>query len=233
VGHLITFPGSYQDAHGTEAVTWTMSTDPLHSWDLRTTIRGIPVRGGDWDCLEVSDYQAARRAGMSVTDEGDGPFGCRLSAELPCMVEARDGSRLASVVSVSIDLGSGGAGDAVRMSVEDDGVVHTASGDDFDQCMGRLAKLVTGRPLVCCRTCRWSSNFPHYQPTMGLACHRDAKPQVIAAWEIARRHAEMRAEGRTDPTLVSERKAAWQLPVAETVAEFYLCSQYEPRSSFG
>jgi len=229
VGHRITFPGSYQDAHGTESVEWSMSVDFLKGWDIRTTIRGIGVVGDDWDSLEVSDYLAARSAGMTATDEGYGPIDCRISGQLPCAVEA-DGERAPVTVDFTMDLDGDGCVDTMSTSMEVDGVVHTASGTYFSECLDHLARIIAGKSLVCCATCMWSGNFRYHQPTMRMLCRLGTEPQMTAFREISHRYAALPAAARRDrdsETRGEFLRARNRLPEGEAVTEFHLCPRYE------
>jgi hypothetical protein len=72
------FSGGYRDEAGYEAITWRVEGSrryKLPSLDVFTTVRGIGLRGGDFDGLEPVDPPAVAGSCRS-TRPGSSPAAC-------------------------------------------------------------------------------------------------------------------------------------------------------------
>ena len=88
-------------------ITWRVEGSrryKLPSLDFRTTIRGINLRGVDFDSLEPVDPSAA--AGKLPLNQAGELTDCVLSGDLPCTI-AVDGQRRPAVIAFSLDLRPG------------------------------------------------------------------------------------------------------------------------------
>jgi hypothetical protein len=210
----LTFAGSYQDQHGREAVVWRIeSTDRyrLPALDFATTIRGIEVRGPDFDALEpaVAAVGVDRLPLNSAGELSD----CILGGDLPCTVDAGD-RRRPGTITFSLDLRpqdsrSPRAPQHLHLSLALAGVTYEVTDEWFEEGVQRLeAALPAGTTLVCCVTCLYSDYSPGGHGLTGIRCHRGATEQYLA---------------------VRKKADYWGVPVTEEVPETYLCSEYQRR----
>ncbi|MFE4922321.1 DUF6304 family protein [Streptomyces sp. NPDC056661] len=211
------FAGGYADEHGTEAIMWRF--EPLAgglfpSYEIRSTVRGVGIRGCDFDGLEPVDALAAGKAGLSVDRSGD-LTSCVLSGALPCTIEGPRGVQ-PCLVRFTLDLrqreesAPGPAGN-LRLSIEVEGATLEVADDWFEDGLLRLAAALPGGfRLRSCVTCLFADYSPGGHSLMGIRCHREGKAQYLAV------------RGKSD---------YWPVPVTEEVPETYLCGEFEPRVS--
>lgn len=210
----LVFPGGYRDEAGYEAITWRVEGSrrrEFPSMDVFTTIRGIGLRGGDFDDLEPVDPAAA--AGKLRLGRAGELTGCVLSGDLPCTI-ATGAQRRPATTAFSLDLRPGtarppGPAHPLTVSLVLDGITYQVSDDWFEggvQCLERA--LPPGTQLVCCFTCLFSDYWPAGHGLTGIRCHRGAKEQYLA---------------------VRSKADYWPVPVTEEVPETYLCGEYQRR----
>jgi hypothetical protein len=210
----MTFEGSYEDQRGREAVLWRIEgTDRYRhpSFEVAATIRGVDVRGGDFDVLKPAG-PAVGLDRLTLNSAGE-LTGCVLAGDLPCVVA--DGScRRAGTITFSLDLhpqdwrSSMGPG-KLCLSLTQAGVTGEVTSDCFEDGVQRLeAALPLGARLVCCVTCLYSDYSPLGHGLTGICCHRGAKEEYLA---------------------VRKKADYWSVPVTEEVPETYLCGEYQRR----
>jgi Family of unknown function (DUF6304) len=179
--------------------------------DFLTAIRGIDLRGMDFDSMEPADPSAA--AGKLPLNQAGELTGCVLSGDLPCTI-AVDGQRRPATIAFSLDLRPGtavppGPAHTLTTSLDLDGVTYQVADDWFEGGVERLEQaLPPGVQLVCCFTCLFSDYWPAGHGLTGIRCHRGAKEQYLA---------------------VRSKADYWPVPVTEEVPETYLCEEYQRR----
>lgn len=210
------FPGTYEDGRGVDPVTWRIEPSSRPGWqrryEIRTTIRGVAVWGGDLDGLSSEDEDSNHGNVLSLGSHGD-LSDCVLRGDLPCTVSVGQTSRSETLCFV-LDLRRGpdynpAAPQNLRLSIELDGTSYALSHEWFEDGVQRLeATLPTDTRLTCCVTCLYSDYSPGGHGLMGMRCHRDAREQYLA---------------------VRSKADYWGVPVTEEVPETYLCPEYERR----
>ena len=210
------FEGTYQDRLGSEAISWQIVPSSRYGrmrwYEIRTTVRGVPIWGMDFDGLSPDDLDAARAASLPV-DASEVVTDCVLSAALPMVVEVA-GARREGTVCFTLDLRPGPDHPPARprnlkLAATIDGITYEVVDDWFEDGMLRLeAELPAGVRLVACITCLYSDYSPAGHGLMGMSCHRDAKSQYLA---------------------VRSKFDYFRVPVTEEVPETYLCPEYERR----
>ncbi|MGW4531037.1 DUF6304 family protein [Nocardia sp. NPDC004340] len=206
------FPGSYEDGRGRVAIKWRIEPYEVAGWaggyEISTVVRGIPLSGGDLDCIEPDPPDPRAREALSLDDRFDALTRCRLTGELPCTVVV-SGVRRAEVVRFTLDLTPDTQRDKLRLSLTLNGATYETDCHAFETGLQELiAALPEGTSLVCCYTCLYADYSPVSGPIMGMRCYREAKEQYLAV--------------RTEPDI-------WNVPATEAVPETYLCSQYRVR----
>lgn len=203
---VLSFPGGYDDGHGAVPLVWRVEPDERDgTYEIHTVVRGVALRGMDFDGLEPEDPDAADAESLPLNAAGELDR-CVLRGDLPCTV-AVDGHRRATTVRFTLDL-RGGQGN-LRLAVSVAGTAYEVADDWFEGGLGRLvAVLPPGTSLVCCLTCQFSDYWPGGHGLMGMRCHRDARTQYLA---------------------VRSKAEYWPVPVTEEVPETYLCPDYETR----
>ena len=209
----LSFPGSYEDAHGVEAVVWRFEpaerTGQEARWfEIHTVVRGVPVWGTDLDGLEPVGASHTGLLSLNAAGELDQ---CVLRGELPCTVQV-DGDRQAVTVRFTLDLRVKepvGSPRNLRLAMSVDVATYEVADEWFEDGMRRLgAALPSGTGLVCCSTCLFSDYSPAGHGLIGICCHRDAKARYLA---------------------VRSKFDYFAVPVTEEVPETYLCPDYQPR----
>jgi hypothetical protein len=210
----LVFPGGYQDQAGYEAIRWRMEGSRRHKHpglDFFTTIRGIDLRGTDFDSLEPADPLA--RAGQLPLNQAGELSDCVLSGDLPCSVAA-GGRHRPVTIAFSIDLRRPAAplpapGHRLRLTLVLDSACCQVTDDWFEGGMPRLERaLPPAAQLMCCATCLYSDYSPGVHGLTGIRCHRGAKDKYLA---------------------VRSKADYWSVPVTEEVPETYLCEEYQRR----
>jgi hypothetical protein len=208
------FPGSYQDDAGVEPVRWRIVSTWSPGWwpgyAVIAAIRGVRVRGGDFDKLLPQDRAAAE--GVLTWDRA-GLTECVLAGDLPVTLESAAGPR-PTAVRFELDLRRAlplprRPRHVLRLSCVLEGVATAVTDDWFEDGMLALeARLPSGTRLRACITCLYGDYSPDGHGLSGMRCHRDAKEQYLTV-----------------------RSAAdyWRVPVTEEVLETYLCPEYERR----
>jgi hypothetical protein len=212
------FPGTYEDDAGLEAVRWRIVSTWSPGWwpgyAIITVIRGVRVRGGDFDRLLPQDRAAAE--GVLTWDRA-GLTECLLVGELPATLESAEGAR-PTAVRFELDLRRASLirrpvlrrpRHVLTLSCVLDGADAVVTDDWFED--GLLALESALPQSVClraCITCRYGGYSPDGHALTGMRCHRDAKEQYLA---------------------VRSAEDYWHVPVTEEVLETYLCPEYERR----
>lgn len=211
------FPGTYADARGTEPIGWVLRADGEKDhpsgFVITTTVRGITLRGKDFDAL---DCQGGEDAGMGLTvDRWGSVTDCTLTAAVPILVTGPAGT-VPAPLHLTIQLGSarsefplqGELGTpAGRVRVEDR---HGFVENILAQLGQRLADSLgdAAYRLRCCFTCLWSDYFPGGGPMTGMRCHRGVPQQYLA---------------------VRSKADYWEVAVTELVPDFHWCDGYDRR----
>lgn len=214
----LSFPGTYEDERGVELIQWRLGpSEPggrTGGFEVSTRIRGLGLRGGDFDGLALDD-RAADSQGLVMDRYGD-LTGCVLTGDVPCILATSSG-RTDVTVRFTLDLRGGdqapGGSSAPSLGLSVDlasTTFHTTLREAYfeDGLLGLEAGLPEPTRLVCCLTCQYSDYSPGGNGLTGMRCHRDAKEQYLA---------------------VRSKGDYWDVPVTESVPEFYLCPEYEPR----
>lgn len=210
------FPGRYEDAGGSEDITWTVRPSTRRSppgqagFELHTVIRGVPFWGYDFDGLSADDAAAASNAGLADDLFGRDAPPCVLSGDLPCVIE-RQGRRMGTTISFSLDVGPVSDPNAkiLRLSTTFEDRTYEVADEWFEDGLQRLeGELPEGLTLVCCVTCLFSDYSPGGPGLLGMFCHRGAKEQYLA---------------------VQSKHDYWYVPRTEEVMETHLCPEYERR----
>lgn len=209
------FPGTFEDDAGIEDIRWRIVSTWSPGWwpgyAVITVIRGVRVRGCDFDRLAPQDKAAAEdvlswdRAGL--TD-------CLLTGELPASLDTPAGVR-ATTIRFELDLRHRRPSPpdrrrALRLSSVVDGL-DGVTGTWFEDGLHALqAGLSLEICLRACATCRFGDYSPDGHGLSGMRCHRGAKAQL---------------------GVVRLSAGAGEVPVTEEVLETYLCAEYERRVS--
>jgi hypothetical protein len=224
----LVFPGSFDDGHGSEDLTWriTPSGRPGYKgrYEIWTRIRGVAVWGVDFDGLEPADTADtpgsagtpgsadAVAAGLPLNAAGE--IGdCVLTGDLPCVASTRDRQAPITVRFV-LDLRHdpprpAGSPRNLTLTATVDGMQYTVVDDWFEDGTLRLDQAMQPQHrLRCCVTCLYSDYSPAGHGLLGIRCHRDAREQYLQ---------------------VRSKADYWPVPVTEEVPETYLCDEYEPR----
>lgn len=206
------FPGSYEDGRGLEPIKWRIEPYDVAGWaggyEISTVVRGIPLSGGDLDCIEPDPPDPRAREVLSLEDRFDALTRCRLTGELPCTV-AVSGVRRAEVIRFTVDLMPDPQRDKLRLSLALNGTEYETDCHTFETGLQQLiAALPQDTSLVCCYTCRYAGYSPVGGPIMGMRCYREAKEQYLA---------------------VETKHDIWTVPATEAVPETYLCAHYRVR----
>ena len=177
------FEGTYVDVVGSEPVTWQIRSSARRGWDGRyeisTTIRGVDVRGFDFDGLEPVDRDAAVTGRMLALNAACELADCVLTGQLPCTVEV-SGEPVATTVHFELDLHhdtdrSRTGRKKLRLSTTIDDTDHVVVDDWFEDGLLQLGKALGPDRLRCCMTCLYSDYSPAGHGLMGMRCHRDAR----------------------------------------------------------
>ena len=208
------FTGTYQDERGAEEVVWHVRPvetpgDPIPRFEIGTVIRGVEVRGFDFDGLDPVDSVAAAAAALGGRSE---LTNCVLSGLLPCVLEA-NGERQEATVTFRLDLSRNSERAAqpktLRLEVSRGSVLVQVEDDWFEDGLQRLAaNLPEGEGLVSCVTCLFSDYSPYGHGLTGMLCHRGAKEEYLA---------------------VRSKYEYWSVPVTEIVMETHFCDEYRLR----
>ncbi|MEU1208024.1 DUF6304 family protein [Nocardia sp. NPDC005825] len=206
------FPGSYEDARGREVIRWRIEPYEVAGWaggyEISTVVRGIPLSGGDLDCIEPDPPDPRAREVLSLEDRFDALTRCRLSGEVPCTVVV-SGIRRVEAIRFTLDLMPEPQRDKLHLSLALDGAEYETDCDAFEAGLQQLiTALPQGTSLACCFTCLYADYSPVSGPIMGMRCYREAKDQYLA---------------------VRTKHDIWSVPATEAVPETYLCPQYQVR----
>jgi hypothetical protein len=211
------FAGTYEDGAGIEEIVWRIDGVDLHGisrLEISTTIRGVPVRGFDFDGLEPVDEHNPGVGALALDSAGE-LHDCVLSGDLPCSAVVA-GQRRDVAIRFVLDLRpdpqrSPGRPGNLHLSVAIDDAMFQVTDDWFEDGLLRLRKMLLPHVrLMCCITCLYSDYSPAGHGLMGMRCHRDAKEQYLA---------------------VRSKADYWSVPVTEDVPETYLCPEYQPRTA--
>jgi hypothetical protein len=176
---LLTFPGTYEDERGVEPLEWRISPTWPVGWApgyaVSTVIRGVRVRGGDFDTLLPR-----------VRGEGDGLLRwdrlglveCVLGGDIPITVESGGVARPA-VLRFTLDLRRSSRADPrtgiLRLTCELDGVETTVTDDWFEDGLVKLETVLPGgHRIMACLTCEYAHHSPTGHGLTGMRCRRDA-----------------------------------------------------------
>jgi Family of unknown function (DUF6304) len=209
------FPGTFEDDAGVENIRWRIVSTWSPGWwpgyAVITVIRGVRVRGCDFDRLEPQDRSAAED--VLGWDRG-GLTECLLTGELPASLDTPAGIR-PTTIRFELDLRARRPSPlnpwrVLRLySVIED--MDSVTGDWFENGLQALqAALPLDVWLRACVTCRFGDYSPGEHGLSGMRCHREAKAQYLTARSAA---------------------DGWNVPVTEEVLETYLCPEYERRVS--
>ncbi|MGW4352566.1 DUF6304 family protein [Nocardia sp. NPDC004582] len=206
------FPGSYEDGRGREPIKWRIEPYDAAGWtggyEISTVVRGIPLSGGDLDCIDPDPPDPRAREVLSLEDRFDSLTRCRLTGDLPCTVMV-SGNRRAEIIRFTVDLRPEPQRDDLHLGVTLHGAAYETDCHDFETGLRQLTEaLPEGTALLCCYTCRYSGYSPVSGQIMGMRCYRQAKDQYLAA---------------------KTEHAIWSVPATEAVPETYLCPQYQVR----
>ncbi len=148
----LSFPGSYEDDHGVDELRWHIE-QANGSYEIHTVVRGIPVRGIDFDGLEPA------APGLPMSSFGDLGH-CLLGGDLPCEIEV-DGHRRPGVVRFALDLRSTRPERNLALSTVVDGATHTVADAWFEDGLLLLERTFPANvQLVSCVTCLYSDYSP-------------------------------------------------------------------------
>ena len=176
---LFTFPGTYEDDRGIEPLEWRITPTWPVGWApgyaVSTVIRGVRVRGGDFDVLLPRERGAGdgllRWDRIALVD-------CILGGDIPITVESGGVARPA-VLRFKLDLRRSsrddpGAGILRLTCLLDD--VETSVTDDWfeDGLIALEAALPGGHQVMGCITCEYADHSPTGHGLSGMRCRRDA-----------------------------------------------------------
>ncbi|HYJ76907.1 MAG TPA: DUF6304 family protein [Kineosporiaceae bacterium] len=175
----LTFPGTYEDDRGVEPLEWRISPTWPVGWApqyaVSTVIRGVRVRGGDFDTLLPR-----------VRGEGDGLLRwdrlglveCVLAGDIPITVESGGVARPV-VLRFTLDLRRSSRADPrtgiLRLTCVLDGVETTVTDDWFEDGLVALETVLPGgHRIMACLTCEYADHSPTGHGLTGMRCRRDA-----------------------------------------------------------
>ncbi len=205
----LSFRGTYQDEQGAEEILWHVEGGSR--LEFYTTVRGLLVRGFDFDRLETDNRVVAD--GVLAVDANGALANCTLGGDLPCVVET-DGHERATIVRFTLELCdrvdlSVPLPQSLRLSTVIDGTSYEVADHWFEHGVQRLdASLSGGARLKCCVTCLYSDYSPYGHGLTGMSCHRDVKAQYLA---------------------VRCKDDYWDVPITEDVMETHLCPEFVRR----
>jgi Family of unknown function (DUF6304) len=212
----VSFPGTYIDATGSELITWHLGPPDRSgyggSYEISARIRGIDVRGVDFDGLEPLNIDPEiAHAALRLNATGE-ISECILTGMLPCKAETA-GQSVPIVVRFELDLRHDpdhphGRPRSLTLTTGINGTAYAVVDDWFEDGTLRLDQALRPDWLRRCVTCLYSDYSPAGHGLMGIRCHRDAKDQYLT---------------------VSSKADYWSVPVTEVVPETYLCNQYRIR----
>jgi hypothetical protein len=176
---FFTFPGTYEDDRGVEPLEWRITPTWPVGWApgyaVSTVIRGVRVRGGDFDVL------LPRRRG-----DGDGLLRwdrlglveCVLTGDIPITVESGGIARPA-VLRFALDLRRSSREDAhagtLQLTCVLDGLETTVTDDWFEDGLIALqAALPDDHRIMACITCDYAAHSPIGHGLSGMRCCRNA-----------------------------------------------------------
>jgi Family of unknown function (DUF6304) len=176
---LITFPGTYEDDRGVEPLEWRITpTWPVGSapgYAVSTVIRGVRVRGADFDVL--LPRQRGDGDGLLRWDRL-GLVECVLTGDIPIAVES-GGVAKPAVLRFALDLRRSSREDPragiLRLTCVLDGAEVTVTDDWFEDGLIALeSALPDGHRIVACITCGYAVHSPTGHGLSGMRCCRDA-----------------------------------------------------------
>jgi hypothetical protein len=210
--------GTYTDDRGTDEFVWSFQPSTREGWtelygryEIRATIRGVPVWGGDLDGLEPEQLVPAGT--VLPLNRADELTDCILTGDLPCTVHA-GAQVIASVVRFRLDLRHQDHPEKhLTLSCVLAGVEFSVTDDWFEDGVLCLERALPVRSA--------------YQgvrdlPVLGLLPRR------------SRPHGDLlppRCQGAVPRRAIQARllECAGDVPVTEDVPETYLCEEYQRR----
>jgi hypothetical protein len=204
------FPGSFEDDHGAEAITWIVQPSSRRSppgqsgYEFHTAVRGVRYWGYDLDGLSADD---------GAYLDGSGVATCVISGEVPCAIEDA-GRRRETSIGFSLDIKAVARSNDphptyLHLCITYDDRTYDVADEWFENAVPRLEReLPEGVSLVCCNTCLFSDYSPGGHGILGMDCHRGAKEQYLA---------------------VRSKADYWKVPRTEEVMETHRCPEYERR----
>ena len=198
--------GSYEDASGTEPVTWTIADSTRPGWsgryEVTAEIRGVRVSGDSFTDLEPDTPTAA----LSLNGAGEVDH-CKVRVDVATRVKGPGGPQ--GHLSLTFHLGAGTYEAVIDAEMTtDQGTVANTQEERLEEVLGALVPQLGEVKWECCLTCGLSDYSPGGNGVMGMRCHRDAGGQYLS---------------------VQSKMEYWGVPVTEEVPEFYRCDQYEQR----
>jgi Family of unknown function (DUF6304) len=211
------FPGSYRAGGGAEPPEWRVRPRPdwVEHFEVHTIVRGVALSGPDFDCLAPEDWQAARRARLSLGRDGD-LEGCVLTGEVP-LTASVEGRTVGATLRFTLELGHSTPHgwldrEMLGLSVElPSATYQIGSGEEsFEDALLRLRRtLPPDTGPECCLTCGLSDYTPYGSGLTGMRCHRDTRAQYLA---------------------VRDKADYFAVPLTEDVPEYYRCQRWESRT---
>jgi len=105
-----TFPGTYEDDRGIEALHWEVRASDRPGYrgryEIHTTVRGVNIWGTDFDGLEPDEPGAADLHTLALSATSGELIDCVLTGDLPCQIEV-DGTRVTTPVHFEFDFRTG------------------------------------------------------------------------------------------------------------------------------
>ncbi|RYD29756.1 MAG: hypothetical protein EOP86_21180 [Verrucomicrobiaceae bacterium] len=204
---MIVMPAIFRDSRGEEHIQFQSTGS-----SLRTTIRGFPISGTDFDSLTPS-------GDADVFDLAHGDIcGCSISVWIPVRLVAPGGIRAAHfvagiVLGLPTDKGFPDREDITVALTQPEFSIRSRgdSGWFEDELLSLVRQLPAGFHFENCLTCGLSDYSPYGHRTFGdLACFRDAA---------------------ADYRQVSSKAGIFQIwpRLTEYVQETHHCPHYEPR----
>jgi len=211
-------PGRYEDARGSESITWTVLPSTRGSppgqagFELHTAIRGVPYWGYCLEGLSTDDMEAATNAGLPEDLGESSAMPHQLSGDLPVLLE-KEGEQIQAVVSFLLNepppTWNDPDGKYLRLSITVDGQKYEVWHEWFEDGLQRLeGELPEGVTFVCCVTCLYSDYSPAGHGLLGMSCHRGAKAQYLA---------------------VRSKSDYFKVPRTEEVMETHVCPEFQRR----
>jgi hypothetical protein len=176
---LFAFPGTYEDDRGIEPLEWRITpTWPVGSapgYAVSTVIRGVRVRGGDFDVL--LPWRRGAGDGLLRWDRL-GLVECVLTGDIPITVESHGVARPA-VLRFVLDLRRSSREDPragiLRLTCRLHGAETTVTDDWFEDGLIALeAALPDGQQIMACITCEYATHSPTGHGLSGMRCCRNA-----------------------------------------------------------